>query len=114
MKIVSNKTTGEIITIDENKEPDRMEKYNHRSGQPFVVKPVQEMSVDELEALVKAKKSPNVVDQKTPKSDTSGEVEQLPIEELHELYTQTTGKNLSPRYKKDTPKNREWILSKLS
>lgn len=114
MKIVSNKTTGEIITIDENKEPDWMENYNHRSWVPFETKPMEEMTVEDLEEIVKTKKSPKVVEQKDSKSDTGDEVEQTPIEELHKQYKKATGKNLSFRYKADTPKNREWILSKIS
>lgn len=109
MKIVSDKVTGEVITIDETKEPKRMEKYNHRSGKPFHVKPVEEMSVEELETLVKAKKSPKVVEQKDSKSDTSDEVEQTPIEELQAQYEDKFGKKPAAAYKN----RREWLLDKI-
>ena len=110
MKVVSDKTTGEIITIDETKEPKWMEKYNHRNGKPFEVKPVEEMSVEELETIVKNKKDNKTVEQNDSKDDTSDEVEQTPIEEIQAQYEAKFGKKPAPAYKN----RREWLLDKIN
>lgn len=100
LKTVMHPETREIVTIDANKEPNRMSKYFHRNtGLPFenpieevvTEQPVEEV-IEEIEELQEE------------------EAVEMTIEELHTAYEEKTGKKVSNKYKNDA----EWIISKIN
>lgn len=102
MKRVSDKVTWEVFFIDEKKEPNWQQDYNHWSGVPFEWSeptPVEEMTTEELEEVV-------AEEENEEKKDN----EELPLETLHDMYNALYGKEVPNRYKNDS----EWIISKLA
>lgn len=97
MKIVFDPELSVVKHIDENREPNRQEKYWHRSGKPFVL--TEKNIVQKIEEVVeKLESSPESFEDDEWENQ---DFEDVDLESLRTLYEEKFGKTVSNRYKND-------------